>query len=496
MMIGMEIRATDTPRLDWTGDALAVGLFEDGVDLSGDLAQLDEKLAGTLKELIEESEFKGSAGSSAVTRVGSGSSIRKIILVGLGKPDFFSLDSLRRAAGAIARSAKQQKSKTLGISLPVANDNPTDTAQAITEGIILALHQDNRFKSEPEDKGAKLEQVDLLGLGGQEAAITKAQAISTGVILARELVAAPANAVTPVSMAETAEAIASEHGLALEILEREECEKLGMGAFLGVAQASDLPPKFIHLTYKPDGTPKRKVAIVGKGLTFDSGGLNIKGAGSGIETMKMDMGGAAATLGAAKAIGQIKPDVEVHFVSAVTENMISGHAMHPGDVLTASNGKTIEVNNTDAEGRLTLADALVFAEKLEVDAIVDLATLTGACIIALGNDIGGLWTADETLASQLKTASEAAGEKFWQMPMEEKYFEGLKSPIADMKNTGPRPGGSITAALFLKQFVKETPWAHLDIAGPVWADKEEGCNPAGATGYPVRTLVNWVMNDA
>ena len=496
MKIGMEIRATDTPRLDWTGDALAVGLFEDGVDLSGDLAQLDEKLAGTLKELIEETEFKGGAGSSAVTRVGSGSSIRKIILVGLGKPDALSLDSLRRAAAAIARSAKQQKSKTLGISLPVANNNPTDTAQAITEGIILALHQDNRFKSEPEDKGAKLEQVDLLGLGGQEAAITKAQAISTGVILARELVAAPANAVTPVSMAQTAEAIASEHGLALEILEREECEKLGMGAFLGVAQASDLPPKFIHLTYKPDGTPKRKVAIVGKGLTFDSGGLNIKGAGSGIETMKMDMGGAAATLGAAKAIGQIKPDVEVHFVSAVTENMISGHAMHPGDVLTASNGKTIEVNNTDAEGRLTLADALVFAEKLGVDAIVDLATLTGACIVALGNDIGGLWTADETLASQLKTASEAAGEKFWQMPMEEKHFEGLKSQIADMKNTGPRPGGSITAALFLKQFVKETPWAHLDIAGPVWADKDEGCNPAGATGYPVRTLVNWVMSDA
>jgi leucyl aminopeptidase len=297
-------------------------------------------------------------------------------------------------------------------------------------------------------------------------------------------------------MAETAEAIASEYGLALEILEQEECEKLGMGAFLGVAQASDIPPKFIHMTYKPEGTPRRKVAIVGKGLTFDSGGLNIKGAGSGIETMKMDMGGAAATLGAAKAIGQIKPDVEVHFVSAVTENMISGRAMHPGDILTASNGKTIEVNNTDAEGRLTLADALVFTEKLGVDAIVDLATLTGACIIALGNDIGGLWTTDDTVASQLKAASQSAGEKFWQMPMEEKYFEGLKSPIADMKNTGPRGGGAITAALFLKQFVKETAWAHLDIAGPVWSDKEEGYNNAGATGFPVRTLVNWVLSEA
>src|SRR4028118_1234254 len=491
----MEIRVTDAPRLDWTGDALAVGLFEEAVELTGDLAQLDEKLAGTLKELIEETEFKGSAGSSAVTRVGAASSIRKIILVGLGKADALTLDSLRRAAAAIARTAKQQKSKTLGISLPVFNNDLPATAQAITEGIVLALHQDNRFKSEPDDKGAKLEHVDLLGLGGQDAAISKAQAICTGVILARELVAAPANVVTPVSMAQTAEEIASQHGLQVEILESEDCEKLGMGAFLGVAKASDLPPKFIHLTYKPSGTPRRKVAIVGKGLTFDSGGLNIKGAGSGIEMMKTDMGGAAATLGAAKAIAQLKPDVEVHFVSAVTENMISGQAMHPGDILTASNGKTIEVNNTDAEGRLTLADALVFTEKLGVDAIVDLATLTGACIIALGNDIGGIWATDEGVATQLKAASVAAGEKFWQMPMEEKYFEGLKSPIADMKNTGPRPGGSITAALFLKQFVQETPWAHLDIAGPVWADKEDGCNPAGATGYPVRTLVNWVISE-
>ncbi|MBE9128255.1 MULTISPECIES: leucyl aminopeptidase [unclassified Coleofasciculus] len=489
----MELRATDTPRVDWTGDALAIGLFEDAVELSGDLAQLDQKLAGTVAELIEETEFKGSTGSSAVTRVGADSSIRKIILVGLGKPDALTLDSVRRGAALVARIAKQQKSKTLGISLPVANNDPALSAQAIAEGMLLALHVDNRFKSEPEDKGAKLERVEILGLGGQDADMTRARHICEGVILARELVAAPANAVTPITLAQTAEELASEHGMTLEVLERDECERLGMGAFLGVAQASEMPPKFIHLTYKPEGTPRRKVAIVGKGLTFDSGGLNIKGAGSGIETMKMDMGGAAATLGAAKAIGLLKPDVEVHFISAATENMISGRAMHPGDILTASNGKTIEVNNTDAEGRLTLADALVFAEKLEVDAIVDLATLTGACIIALGDDIGGLWTTDDSLASQLKAASDVAGEKFWQMPMEEKYFEGLKSPIADMKNTGPRAGGSITAALFLKQFVKETPWAHLDIAGPVWADKESGCNNNGATGFPVRTLVNWVL---
>ncbi|NEP22278.1 MULTISPECIES: leucyl aminopeptidase [Moorena] len=491
----MEIRGTDTPRLDWTGDALAIGLFEDAVELTGDLAELDQKLAGTITELIEETEFKGSANSSAVTRVGSASPIRKIILLGLGKADDLKLDTLRRGSATIARTAKQQKITTLGISLPVVNDDPTATAQGITEGIILALHQDNRFKSESEDKGAKLEQIDLLGLAGQEAGIDKAQKICEGVILARELVAAPANEVTPISLAKTAEELASEYGFSLEILDREACEELGMGAFLGVAKASDLPPKFIHITYKPDGTPKRKLAIVGKGLTFDSGGLNLKGAGSGIETMKIDMGGAAATLGTAKAIGQLKPDVEVHFISAATENMISGHAMHPGDILTASNGKTIEVNNTDAEGRLTLADALVFAEKLEVDAIADLATLTGACVVALGNDIAGLWTTDETIAQQFKEAAEAAGEKLWQMPMEEKYFEGLKSQIADFKNTGPRAAGSITAALFLKQFVKETPWVHIDIAGTVWTEKENGCNNSGATGFPVRTLVNWVLSE-
>jgi len=413
----------------------------------------------------------------------------------LGKADSFDAESLRRAAASAGKLAKKQKCKTLGISLPVWNDDSAQTAQAIAEGVQLALYQDNRFKSEPEEKETQVESVDLLGLSGEEAAVTQANQIVSGVILARELVAAPANELTPVTMAEIAQEIASEHGLEIEILEREDCEKLGMGAFLGVALASDLPPKFIHITYKPQGTPKRKLAIVGKGLTFDSGGLNIKGAGSGIETMKMDMGGAAATLGAAKAIGQLKPDAEVHFISAATENMISGHAMHPGDVLKASNGKTIEVNNTDAEGRLTLADALVFADKLGVEAIVDLATLTGACIVALGNEIAGLFTPSDELASELQKASESAGEKFWRMPMEDKYFEGLKSGIADMKNTGPRAGGSITASLFLKQFVKDTPaWAHLDVAGPVWTDKENGYNPSGATGFGVRTLVNWVLS--
>jgi leucyl aminopeptidase len=491
----MEIKANHTRPLDWTGDALAIGFFQDSIELTGDLAKLNDKLQGTLSELIQETDFQGKVGTSAATRVGNNSPIRKILIVGLGPQDELKLDSLRQAAATCARLAKRERCKTLGVSLPISKDADA-TAQAMAEGMELALHQDKRFKSEQEDKSPNVEEIHLLGLGGTEEAITRAGQICAGVILARELVAAPANSITPVTLAETAQQMAAEYGLAIEILEREDCEKLGMGAFLGVAQASDLPPKFVHLTYKPEGTPKRKLAIIGKGLTFDSGGLNLKVGGSGIEKMNTDMGGAGTTFGAAKAIAQLKPDVEVHFISAITENMISGRAMHPGDFLTASNGKTIEVNNTDAEGRLTLADALVFADKLGVDAIVDLATLTGACVVALGDDIAGLWSPDNELAAQLAAAAESAGEKIWRMPLEDKYFEGLKAMHADMKNTGPRAGGAITAALFLKQFVKDTPWAHLDVAGPVWSEKENGYNNPGGTGYGVRTLVNWVLSEA
>jgi len=490
----MTIQLSNQTLLNWTGDTLAIGLFEGAIELTGDLATLNDRFAGIIQELIAEEEFTGKANSLIFSRLGVDQPVKKIILAGLGKPDSLQLDNLRQVAAAIARSAKKQKSKTLGISLPLWNNDPDTSVQALVEGLELGLYQDHRFKSEVEEKSPEIATIDLLGLAGQEAAVTRADQIVSGVILARQLVAAPANSVTPISMAQTAKDIAQEYGLEIQILEKADCENLGMGSFLGVAQASELPPKFIHLTYKPETTPRRKLAIIGKGLTFDSGGLNIKGAGSGIEHMKIDMAGAAATFGAAKAIGQLKPDVEVHFISAVTENMISGRAMHPGDVLKASNGKTIEVNNTDAEGRLTLADALVYAEKLSVDAIIDLATLTGACIVALGDDIAGLFSPDDQLAAQITTAAETAGEKIWRLPLEDKYFEGLKSTIADMKNTGPRGGGSITAALFLKQFVKETPWAHLDIAGPVWADKESGYNVVGATGFGVRTLINWVLS--
>ena len=492
----MELHSSTESCLSWSGDCLAVGIHEEDLPLTGSLKALDERLSGLVQELIDEAAFTGKSGSVATIRVGRDAPVRKLATLGLGSAKTLTLDKLRQAAATAARTAKKERCATLGLQLPRCSENPALSAQTLTEGVVLALHEDTRFKSENDDKSMTLEHIHLLDLPDQDNAIACAQHICDGVILARELVSAPPNVVTPSYLADTAKSIADAHHLELEVLEREDCEKLKMGAYLGVAQASDLPPKFIHLTYRPTETPKRKLAIIGKGLTFDSGGLNLKTGGSGIEMMKIDMGGAAATLGAAKAIAQIKPDAEVHFISAATENMISGQALHPGDILTASNGKTIEVNNTDAEGRLTLADALVFASKLGVDAIVDLATLTGACVVALGDEIAGLFSPDDSLAAELQQAAETAGEKIWRMPMEENYFEGMKSIVADMKNTGPRPGGAITAALFLKQFVKDTPWAHLDVAGPVYTEKENGYRNPGGTGYGVLTLVQWVLASA
>jgi len=314
--------------------------------------------------------------------------------------------------------------------------------------------------------------------------------------LARRLVAAPPNSLTPKEMSKIASQIGKDHGLEVKILEAKECEDLGMGAYLAVAKGSDLEPKFIHLTLKSEGPIKEKIALVGKGLTFDSGGYNLKVGASQIEMMKYDMGGSAAVLGAAKALGAIKPKgLEIHFIVASCENMINGSAVHPGDVVKASNGKTIEINNTDAEGRLTLADALTYASNLKPDSIIDLATLTGAIVVALGNDVAGFWSNNDDLAKDLKAASAQSGEELWQMPLQKSYKEGLKSHIADMKNTGPRAGGSITAALFLEEFFDtEIKWAHIDIAGTCWADKNKGINPSGATGFGVKTLVQWIKN--
>lgn len=484
----------------WKGDLLILPFWQSANDaaleLSSEMRALDDSLAGAITALIEANEFKGAAGSSATTMLPRSSAIKKLALVGMGKEPDFKTSGAKRWGEFIASCAKAEKANTAAAVLPAFGEATLDAAmqQAAYEATLLGLSPDMRYKSDTTSDEVKPPQLaELHVLGADEDAITRARHIALGVLLTRGLVGSPANYATPTTLALAAEAIAAEFSsMSLKVLEQEECEALGMGAYLGVSQGAAEPPKFIHLTYTPPGVPSKKVAIIGKGLTFDSGGYNIKaGAGSMIEKMKFDMGGAGAVLGAARVVAASSPEhVEAHFIIAACENMVSERAMRPGDILTASNNKTIEVINTDAEGRLTLADALVYAEKLgELDAIVDIATLTGACIIALGNDYGGLWSSSGELASKLQHSAKATGELLWHMPLAAEYKDQVKSPIADLKNVGERGGGSITAALFLQEFVKETPWAHMDIAGPVWNDKA-----GGATGYAVRTLSHFVCH--
>uniref|UniRef100_A0A7S2GUU5 Cytosol aminopeptidase domain-containing protein n=1 Tax=Haptolina brevifila TaxID=156173 RepID=A0A7S2GUU5_9EUKA len=495
------IQASDGTASEWTGDLLVLPFWEvaDSSDLvlSPDLKALDERLDGALSDLVSDQEFKGAAGSKAVISLPRSASSRRIAVVGLGNETKFTITSARTFGSTLASVAKEHKVKAMGALMSTGLSEASQ--QAILESAIVSLSPDTRYKSDAdsgENKPPPLETIELIG-SVSGAVIERARTLAAGVLVTRGLVGSPANYLTPTAMAQVAASLAADFStLNLKVLEKAECEALGMGAYLGVAQGAIEPPKFIHLTYTPPGgAPSKKVALIGKGLTFDSGGYNIKaGAGSMIEKMKFDMGGAGAVLGAARSIAELAPEaVEVHFIIAACENMVSAEAMRPGDILTASNSKTIEVLNTDAEGRLTLADALVYADNLgNVDVIVDIATLTGACIVALGPDYGAMYTEDDDLLERLDSAAKQGGELLWRMPLAAEYKEQLKSPIADLANLGaPGGGGSITAALFLQEFVKkespEAMWAHLDIAGPVWNDKK-----GGATGFGVRTLVGLV----
>lgn len=505
--IKVSFAVKDVDVVEWKGDLLAVGVTEK--DMGKDenmkfqnpiLKKLDTQLGGSLAEASTEEDFSGKSGQSTILRLpGLGS--KRVGLIGLGKPSS-SVVAYRGFGEAIASAAKTAQASNVAVCLASSEgltaESKLNTVSAIASGTVLGIHEDNRFKSEA--KKPSLKSLDIIGFGtgpDLEKKLKYVEDVCSGVIFGKELVNAPANVLTPEALAGEASKIASMYSdvFSAKILDAEQCKELKMGSYLAVAAASANPPRFIHLCYKPSsGTVKAKLALVGKGLTFDSGGYNIKtGPGCSIELMKFDMGGSAAVLGAAKAIGQIKPSgVEVHFIVAACENMISGTGMRPGDVVTASNGKTIEVNNTDAEGRLTLADALVYACNQGVEKIVDLATLTGACVVALGPSIAGVFTPNDALAKEVVAASEASGEKLWRMPMEDTYWESMKSGVADMVNTGGRQGGAITAALFLKQFVDEkVEWMHIDMAGPVWNEKKRS-----GTGFGVSTLVEWVLKNS
>ena len=489
----MQISVNTVKIKDWVGSVLIIGILEDNIQ--SQLADLESIVSKeVLLKTLAQQNFLGKPGEVIILNLLK-ENPEKLILVGLGSLEKLRIGNMREAAAIGAKACLSMTGK-LGVKLPWEPFDSATIAKTVGEAIRLSIFKDLRFKSKPDAKEFPKE-IELLGLTNEaNNLLEEISPICAGVELARELVGAPPNNLTPSELANQALAVAKEFNLESKILNREECYQRKMGSYLAVAQGSDLEPKFIHLTYKANSNAKKRLVMIGKGLTFDSGGYNLKVGASQIEKMKYDMGGSAAVIGAARAIGELQPEgLEIHFIVAACENMINGSALHPGDIITASNGKTIEVNNTDAEGRLTLADALVYASELDPDAIIDLATLTGACVIALGNEIAGLWTDNDNLAEKLCISAETVGEGIWRMPMQNSYKQGLKSMLADIQNTGPRAGGSITAALFLKEFVKESvQWAHIDIAGTCWTDKDRGIDPAGPTGYGVRTLVEWACH--
>jgi leucyl aminopeptidase len=488
-------------------DLAAVGVFSDEPDRGLAFAHLNRGLDGALEGACRDEDFKGSVGQTLVFNVSSGVRAKRILVYGYGERERYTPEAARQFAGAASRCAQKVGARSAAIALSI-QDPPSpeagvvDLIRAMSEGAFLGSYQFVEYLTK-ERKPPSLEEVriafaadDVIGVKGAtlRAAVIRGQAIAQGVSFARDLVNEPANTLTPVELTERIRKMAKEKNLAFKMLGPRDMEKQGMGLFLGVSRGSENEPRLIHVMYTPADAPRdaRQVALVGKGLTFDAGGLSLK-TSEQMETMKADMGGAAAVAGALSAIADLKPPCVVHGIIGAAENMPDGRAIRPGDVLRSKKSLTVEVINTDAEGRLVLADVIAYAEEQGIQEIVDVATLTGACMVALGRSIGGCFVNDEEVAKLMEAAWKRSGEMFWRMPLESQLMELLKSEVADIKNLGERYGGAITAALFLKEFVSPgVKWAHLDIAGPVLSAKEVGYNTKGATGFGVRTLVEYV----
>ena len=453
---------------------------------AGPAAALVDALAKNPFTLAGEEGFKGKPKQNCMLRAPEGIAAKRLLLVGVGDGE---PNRYREAAMLAARQAKKARCESVALFMPTA-----DAAKLAAghEGFLRGEYEFKRYVTPKEDE--EYEGVtDLFvatELGGAADVIARSTSVSAGIRVARNLVNDPPGALVPDVLATRAESIAARNNLEHKIFREDELEMQGFNLIMAVGKGSDSPPRLIHLIYRPaGGEGKRKIAFVGKGVTFDTGGYNIK-TGGHMYNMHCDMAGGAAVLGAAEAIGRIKPNgVEVHFIVPAAENSISGRAMRPNDIYRGYGKKTVEIGNTDAEGRLILADALAYAQEQEVDTIVDLATLTGASIVALGDHTSALFTDDEAFASELETAIAASGEDFWRMPLHKKLDSLLDSHYADMKNIGGRAGGAITAALFLKRWVNIDRWAHLDIAGPAFIEGESDTQAAGGTGFGVATLV-------
>ncbi|HEY2475222.1 MAG TPA: leucyl aminopeptidase [Candidatus Cybelea sp.] len=486
----MQVRLThDAPDRVRAG-ALVVPFFSDS-PLEGISAGVDAALGGIIADALATKEIAGRLGENVLVYA-KDQPYRRVLAVSLGERARFEPSFLARYAGSAVRYLGRRNVEQIAIALPKeAQGYEAACASFIAEGAITGAFETTLYQDKPERRIVTDEVTILAGTLNEkelQRGIARGTALGNAVNLARRLAITPANDMTPTRLAEEATKVAQDGTLEIEVLDEERARREGMGSFLSVAQGSAQPPKFIILRYTGDPGSKELLALVGKGITFDTGGISIKPADK-MEDMKYDMSGGAGVIAAMSAIGAVKPKLNVVGLVPATENMPGGKATKPGDIVRAMNGKTIEVINTDAEGRLILADALAYANKLGATKIVDAATLTGACVIALGHASSAAVTNDEAFGAEFLNAAKSTGERYWQMPYYEDYLIAMKSDIADLKNTGGRAAGTLTAAAFLREFVNSTPWIHLDIAGTAYLENESAWQAKGPTGTPVRAFV-------
>jgi len=477
---------------------LVAGVFE-GKLKKGALSELDEAAGGFLRKAIKSSEFKGAAGTSLMVSPATGTSASRLLYVGLGAESKADGETLRRAIGGAIQKAKAARVKELTLAFDTFEQKKlsvADRARILAEGVLLGDYHFDRYQTDEEAKKTTVPTKTALLVSSAsddvDAGIKAAEAICCGVILARDLVNEPGNVKSPDFLAQQAVAAGKEAGFKCTILNKAQIEKEKMGALLGVAQGSEREPRLIVMEYSGGKKSDAPVVLVGKGVVFDSGGISIKPS-EGMDEMKMDMGGGAAVIGTLTAAARLKLPCNIVGIVPAVENMPSGTAIRPGDILTSSSGKTIEVLNTDAEGRLILADALSYAARFKPQTVIDLATLTGACIVALGYHATAILGNSDRLVRDLIAAGEKAGERAWQLPLWSEYTEQIKSDVADVKNIGGRGAGTITAAAFLQKFADDYTWAHLDIAGTAWAESAKPCYPKGGTGVGVRLLIEYLQ---
>ncbi|HVG29223.1 MAG TPA: leucyl aminopeptidase [Pyrinomonadaceae bacterium] len=496
----MDIQTSNGRAGDADVQALAVAVFKDEKADEGVLRELDAAAGGLLKSVIESEELKGKEGETVYLHLGEGREglkARRLLLVGVGERAAYGLSQVSQFAGTVARALRARNAKTVGLVARAPRETEEGAASAAVEGALIGLFEPDKYRT-AEKEERTIDRLLIVAEGadaeGLKRGAERGRIVGESVNFTRDLANEPGAYMTPTIMAQRAQQLGDEFGLEVDVLDRARMEHLGMGSLLSVARGSEEPPALIVMKYTPEGgagAGDGLLAFVGKGVTFDSGGISIK-PGENMELMKYDMTGGATVMGAMRAVAQLKPSIRLLGVVPATENLPSGKATKPGDVVRAMSGKTIEIINTDAEGRLILADAIAYAKKLGATRVVDLATLTGAVSIALGDVNTAVLGTDQELIDELIKSGGEVGEKIWQLPLDKEYTRQIKSDIADIKNVGGRKAGTITAAAFLKEFADGLSWAHLDIAGTAWGDDAKPHRSKGPTGICVRMLINYV----